>query len=400
LSAVLLKLLSARNYWFEWAFQTSSGKSNGLKLCASVFGDPSQEYGLLLNWRLTRAALEEIVAMRSDLPTFLDESKLANPDDAAQIIYDLAQGRGRERANRQGGLRAAAQFRTVALTCGEEPLSAFSKDGGVVARVISAQKPPWGAVDAATAALVDAIDGLVSENYGHVAPVFIERVAAEYYADGGMGLRAEHERYRKAWVAKAGNCGPAIRMASNFAIMQVSARIFHEALELTGDPLPALAAVWAVTNPTLPDADRAAEALRAVYGWAVANPARMYAGPEAHQPFAGWAGVWRQSAWDEIAFIPEELNKILKELGYLRPEGVLNIWKERGWIKQEEQPGRNPRNPQRMLGRERPRCVCICRHAIESVGEVDPLPEPLEAPAAAQPPPSPLFVPRFGSGDG
>jgi hypothetical protein len=68
------------------------------------------------------------------------------------------------------------------------------------------------------------------------------------------------------------------------------------------------------------------------------------------EPHGGWYGRWdahwdgtrERDVWDEIAFIPTELDRFLTERGY-RPAEVLTGWRERGWLYLDAE-GKNRKN--------------------------------------------------------
>jgi putative DNA primase/helicase len=92
----------------------------------------------------------------------------------SQVIYQIANGRGRGRGS-INGMRSTGSWRTVMLSTGEQSAVDFTLgDGGSRARVISLWGLPFGAANEATAPLVRGIDLAVQENYGHAGPRLIQ----------------------------------------------------------------------------------------------------------------------------------------------------------------------------------------------------------------------------------
>jgi uncharacterized protein (DUF927 family) len=106
---------------------TSSGKSTALALAASVWGSPATFPRL---WRTTTNGLEGLATMHNDVLLILDELSQCDPKDAGDAAYLLANGQGKTRASRAGMARAAARWRLLFLSAGEESLSAMMTRAG------------------------------------------------------------------------------------------------------------------------------------------------------------------------------------------------------------------------------------------------------------------------------
>ena len=98
---------------------SSTGKTTALRAAASVWG--GMEY--LQRWRATDNGLEALAAQHSDCLLVLDELSQADPKAAGEAAYMLANGGGKARANRTGGLRNPASWRILFLSSGEAGLS-------------------------------------------------------------------------------------------------------------------------------------------------------------------------------------------------------------------------------------------------------------------------------------
>jgi len=98
---------------------SSTGKTTALRAAASVWG--GVEY--LQRWRATDNGLEALAAQHSDCLLVLDELSQVDPKAAGEAAYMLANGSGKARANRNGGLRDPASWRILFLSSGEAGLS-------------------------------------------------------------------------------------------------------------------------------------------------------------------------------------------------------------------------------------------------------------------------------------
>jgi len=128
LAAPMLKMLNLENGGFHLVGDSSLGKSTALKVACSVFGSPAYAK----SWKATSTGLEYIAATYNDLPLALDELKQASPETISDAIYMLANGKGKERGKKEGGLRPLNEFRTLVLSTGERtPAELLKEKGGI-----------------------------------------------------------------------------------------------------------------------------------------------------------------------------------------------------------------------------------------------------------------------------
>ncbi len=124
-AAPLLDLVGAEGGGFHLRGASSCGKTTAAWVAASVWGGSSDDrIRWIRSWRATANALEAVAAAHSDLLLVLDEIGEASPETVAEAAYMLANGSGKGRANREGGLRAPATWRVLFLSTGETGLAA------------------------------------------------------------------------------------------------------------------------------------------------------------------------------------------------------------------------------------------------------------------------------------
>ena len=119
----------------------------------------------------------------------LDELQLAKDSKGRTTfdVYKLAQGVGRTRGNRSGGVDLTPTWRNCILTTGESPLTGTASGAGAVNRVIDIE------CKSAQAVIKDGmrISGAVKRNYGFAGRKFVERL----YQPGVIDQVSE--RYRE-----------------------------------------------------------------------------------------------------------------------------------------------------------------------------------------------------------
>lgn len=167
-AAPLLKILKQRIYFvYNWG-GSKGGKTAALKAALSAWGDPER---LMVNFNATQVGLERTAAFYRDLPLGIDERQLAGKNQGMleKIVYMISSGTGKIRGNKTGGLQTTSQWRTIAISTGEEPLSTGKTQTGVSSRVIELYGGPFN--DEKSASLMHQ---QAADNCGWAGPLFIE----------------------------------------------------------------------------------------------------------------------------------------------------------------------------------------------------------------------------------
>lgn len=119
LTAPILKLMNEEGGFFHYVGNTSVGKSTILHLAKSVYG-----YVNLGSFRTTDNALESVCKNSNDGSVFLDEIGESDPDAFFKMIYMLANGVTKDRANRNGDSKGTTFFTVLAQSTGEVGIEA------------------------------------------------------------------------------------------------------------------------------------------------------------------------------------------------------------------------------------------------------------------------------------
>lgn len=116
---------------------TEAGKSVCLMAAASVWGNPAQDAGLFHTFNTTDVGVEVLASVSNSIPVFIDELQIAKDRRSFdEFIYKFAEGVGRTRGAKAGGLQQMRRWANVAITTGEMPISTANSGGGAVNRVI------------------------------------------------------------------------------------------------------------------------------------------------------------------------------------------------------------------------------------------------------------------------
>lgn len=118
LAGPLLRLVGQEGGGFHLFGSSSKGKSTCAQMAASVWGRGGTP-GYVRSWRSTANGLEGAAATASDTVLILDELGVINAQEAAAGLYQLANGAGKARAQRDGSLREPKSWREIVLSTGE-----------------------------------------------------------------------------------------------------------------------------------------------------------------------------------------------------------------------------------------------------------------------------------------
>ncbi|ANF59490.1 RNA helicase [Halotalea alkalilenta] len=231
LAGPLLYHLQRPGGGFHIRGDSSSGKTTCLSVSASVWGEPGQ---FVRTWRATGNGLEGVASQRNDGLLALDEIGEASPKEIGAIIYQLSNGTGKARATRSGAARPTRRWRVVVLSSGELTLRGHMNESGQQSRAgqeirlldVSARRThgAWdelhGLADGRT--FSDALQRSASLHYGHVGPLFVEKLIESGEASKLKDMLATLQSQFQA------DSGQEMRGAERFAIVALAGEIAIE----------------------------------------------------------------------------------------------------------------------------------------------------------------------------
>ncbi|RAI00144.1 hypothetical protein DLJ53_20760 [Acuticoccus sediminis] len=181
----LLELLGLDGGGIHLRGASSSGKTSAQRLAASVWGSPR----FVSTWRSTSNGLEGIAASCNSTILVLDELGEVNGRDAGECSYMLANGSGRQRADRTGRARSPIRWRVMFLSSGEIGLADKMAEAGRRVKAgqqvrlldIAADTRRFGAFDelhgrADGAEFADALRAATASHFGSAGPAFIGEI--------------------------------------------------------------------------------------------------------------------------------------------------------------------------------------------------------------------------------
>jgi len=137
----LLEKLNHRVFLVNIWHDTKSGKTAVIKLATAVWGNPVKIMG---SFNATAVGMERRADTLRHIVFALDERQLVNEKrlSIGQIVYGLANGFGKIRGNKEGGIQDVTSWRNIILSSGEEPLAGEDTHDGINTRVMELHGQP------------------------------------------------------------------------------------------------------------------------------------------------------------------------------------------------------------------------------------------------------------------
>lgn len=159
-----------------WGGESGTGKTVALMLAASVWANPDRgQYVQTFN--STQVGHEKLAEFLNNLPLCLDELQLSKDARGRTRfdVYALAEGIGRTRGNKQGGVDHTPTWSNCILTTGETPITTASSGAGAINRVIDIECKPGEKI------FEDGhfVSSTIKANYGFAGQEFVERLYAD-----------------------------------------------------------------------------------------------------------------------------------------------------------------------------------------------------------------------------
>ena len=230
----LLHLAGAESGGFHLRSNSSDGKTTALRVAGSVCG--GQDY--MQRWRATSNGLEALAMQHCDAPLLLDELAQLDPREAGEVAYMLANGSGKTRAGRTGGMRARSDWRLLFLSAGEVGLVQHMAEVGKQAKAGQELRLAEIPADAGAgmglfenlhesgggADFAKALDQATRKHHGSAWAGFLSRLVSEspeaISAAVHDGLRAFDKRFLSDDAS-----GQARRVAGRFALVGVGGEL-------------------------------------------------------------------------------------------------------------------------------------------------------------------------------
>lgn len=189
-ASVLIRRIGGLPFFVHLWGGSETGKSVALMNAASVWGDPEiGKYPQTFN--ATQVGHEKTAAFLNNIPMCIDELQLSKDSHGHSKfdVYQLAQGVGRTRGNKGGGVDRTPVWALCVLTTGESPIVSENAGAGAVNRVIDIE------CRASDAVIRDGIgvSRIIKRNYGFAGKKFVEALTEDIFSEA----QQSYERYFK-----------------------------------------------------------------------------------------------------------------------------------------------------------------------------------------------------------
>ena len=119
-----------------WGSKSGTGKTVALMLATSVWANPKKG-NYWSTFDSTGVGQELTAGFLNSMPLILDELQLVkDKKNFDKTVYSLAEGVGRTRGAKTGGLQNTATWGNTIITTGEMPMTGFSSGAGAINRII------------------------------------------------------------------------------------------------------------------------------------------------------------------------------------------------------------------------------------------------------------------------
>lgn len=156
-----------------WGAESGTGKTVALMAAASVWASPVIG-GFLQTFNSTVVSRERVAGFLNSLPMIIDELQLSKDIRGVQRFdpYQLAEGTGRGRGTKYGGIDRTITWANCMITTGETPLVGTQDGAGAINRVLDIEVMEGEQIIADGHATAN----FVRLNHGHAGRKFVERL--------------------------------------------------------------------------------------------------------------------------------------------------------------------------------------------------------------------------------
>src|SRR5262245_2428081 len=233
----LLELIGEGGGGFNLRGPSSIGKTSLLCSAASVWGNGGEQGGYIKTWRATANGLEGVAALYSGTLLPLDELSIASANEVGNIVYSLASGIGKQRAQRDGSVRPPKTWHVTILSTGEVGIIAKIHEGGRRARagqgvrivdIDADAEKGFGVFDHAAAdgskKLADDIKKAAKDDYGVAGLAFVRAIETKGIESIVATVRETQDVFR-ANVIKGTPAGQVLRVADRLGLVAAAGEL-------------------------------------------------------------------------------------------------------------------------------------------------------------------------------
>lgn len=170
--APLLKLTGFHGLTFSMVGETGVGKSMMARFALSIYGDFDK---LRIGYQGTKLAKMERLGAYNNLPAYIDEMTNLEPDEVSDLMYEISDGKGRERLNRDSSSKGMVEWSTFLITSANASLAQklSAKKSSPEAELMRLFEYDVPRLDPEFNTYMKSLYTVLNENYGHAGEVYI-----------------------------------------------------------------------------------------------------------------------------------------------------------------------------------------------------------------------------------
>lgn len=350
---------------------STQGKTTAVRLAVSPFGYPhTSGGGLLKTWNGTANAVLGHLRHNYGIPIGLEEASLRSGQDFTGFIYQLAQGRDRDRLNRSAELRETAEWSTTVISNAEHSLTGKSKQNvGLQMRLIEIGNVTW----TKSAESAEALTAALMKNYGTAGPTFVHHLARL----GPEVVLRKWDQWRETCHRRMDTGDPLThRKANKLAVIMATADIARDALGLDFNTDAILELLVSAEGETAGSRDIGENAYL-YFLESFERHKKKFSGEHVDGgSIEAWGKCVRKGGRiTEIYILPEIFKKLMAEGGFEDPSVILHEWKAKGLLDHDKDKTTRRKVIQEGGNRVFVHCVRVRKDmAPDDTGEIRPRP--------------------------
>lgn len=314
---------------FSFTGNSSTGKSTAAALAVSIAGNPTKGNNTLFrSWNGTRNALEGYLSQNFGLPIVLDELSAATFKSTTGLLYSIAEGQGRQRANIHGGVKSLKNWGTSVISTAEHSIfNNSARNDRLNVRTIEISEAFTRSADNA-----DAIKKATSANYGHVMPLVAEYLLNRE-AEVIQWFRTEHQWFKTQLENETSNTG--IRMFKRYATITTSALILERVI---ATPIDLNAVRDYLINyhlDSVSERDLSSKALETITQFVAQNRGKFSEDNKLSNMIENYGLIELKDDHIQVKILKDVFKHMLEENQYQDVNNVINALRDKGYIQSD-----------------------------------------------------------------
>lgn len=300
LAAPLLEIIKGLPYVFHLWGGTGSGKTVGIMVAASIWGNP--QFGAMVRtMNMTDNALVGIASTLRNIPFFGDELQTIKDrfNGYDRLLYRITEKTGRARMTADRRVEKPETWNTGFIFTGEEPVTGENSGGGVKNRVIEIE------CDGPVVEHGNQVVRAINEHYGTLGPEYIKKALQ-------VDVRAAYDLTFQELM----KTGTTDKQAMTMALLMVADDIFR--IYFLNSEIPGLmvkdVAPFLLSKKQVDVSERA---YSAVVDWIAENTDKFYVAHEDDAEHRDCDGrIWGGRTGNEVSINRSVLMRFMADEGF------------------------------------------------------------------------------------